>query len=191
MVSQATRATLIFNELASGDLSSNPLSPTALLVGLGSNWINASVDKLDRDYFSITLPPGASLTGIILRASVGSEATFLGLQPGAAFTEPPDAAQLHNLLGYASFFGKDVGTDLLPTIASAADAIGFRTPLEGITFTFWVEQFNPAPASYELEFVVGDASIPSPGSLAYIAAGVVCAMPRWRRRQRAPRIMNT
>jgi len=173
-------AMLIFNELASGDLSSNPLNPTKLNVDVGSNFIDGSVDAKDRDYFTLTLPVGAHLTAIILRASSGSDATFLSFQSGATFTEPPGGADLRNLLGYASFFHSDIGTDLLQTLGSASEAIGFKDSPSGETFTFWVDQSNPAPANYNFEFVIA-SDIPSPGTVAMLAAAVVVVLPRSRR----------
>lgn len=172
-------AMLIFNELAEGDLSSNPLDPTSLNVDLGSNFIDGSVDARDRDYFTLRLPPGSRLAAIILLASSGSDATFLSFQAGESFTEPPAGADLRNLLGYASFFHTDIGTDLLQTVGSASEAIGFKESPSGNTFTFWVEQSNPAPANYKFEFVIASDIPTPPASLALVAMGF-----GWTRRKR-------
>lgn len=172
-------AMLIFNELSTGDLSSNPLLPTQLSVDVGSNFIDASVDAKDRDYFTLKLPAGAYLSAIILRASSGSDATFLSFQSGSIFTEPAGTTDLRNLLGYASFFHSDVGTDLLQTLGSASEAIGFDGAPDGEMFTFWIDQSNPSPANYQLEFVI--AEVPAPATALLLAAAVAIPSRRPRR----------
>jgi hypothetical protein len=163
-------AGLIYNELGDSDLSNLASSPTVLAVDFGSNFLSASASSQDRDYFSLRLPPGSILAAIMLRRSDGVEATFLGMQQGQVFSEPPHAADLARTLGYAEFFASDVSTDLLTKLAAAPDAIGFSRPLVGADFTFWVEQKNTSPATYDLEFVI--ASIPSPGAWVLTAAGL-------------------
>ncbi|MBX3379012.1 MAG: hypothetical protein KF805_02870 [Phycisphaeraceae bacterium] len=173
-------AMLIYDETASGDLSSNPLLPTPLSLDLGSNFIDGSVDSRDRDYFTLTLPPGTHLAAIVLLASSGSEATFLSFQSGATFTEPAGGADLRNLLGYASFFHSDIGTDLLQSLGSASDAIGFNGSPTGEIFTFWIDQASPTAANYKFEFLVA-SDIPTPGTFAILATAIVIALPRNRR----------
>jgi hypothetical protein len=182
VVVPSAHGSLVFNELAYGDLSNDPLAPTALSLDLGGNWIMGSVDRRDRDYFSLKLPEGCVLAAVVLRASVGSEATFLCLQSGPRLTEQPDAVSLENLLGYASFFSFDVGTDLLPRLGQASAAIGFKGRLSGDVYTFWLEQASTAPTWYELEFVV-ETSIPSPGMGAIASAALGAGAVRRRRRQ--------
>lgn len=176
----APAAFLNYNEVSDGDLSSNPLVPTLLSVELGSNFIDGSVDYRDRDYFTLALPDGAHLSAIRLLASTGSEGTFLSFQSGSTFTEPPSGADLRNLLGYASFFHSDIGKDLLQTLGSAAEAIGFQDAPSGQTFTFWLDQANPAAANYKLEFIITN-DIPSPGTFAILATAIAIAFPRSRR----------
>lgn len=166
----SAHALIYFDELASGDLSNIPALPSLLAVDLGSNFVSASASAQDRDYFTLRLPPGCALGSILLRKSDGVEATFLGLQSGSAFTEPPELANLSRTLGYTEFFGHDVNADLLPMLADAPEAIGFSGPLVGRDFTFWVEQKNTSPAAYDLEFVI--VQIPSPGAWALAASGL-------------------
>lgn len=175
----AAQGVIYFDELASGDLSNNPGSPTLLVVGLGSNFVSASVSSRDRDYFTLQLPPGLGLAAVMLRRSDGVEATFLGLQAGEVFTEPPDFANLSRTLGYTEFFAPDVNTDLMPRLAAAPEAIGFSGPLAGFALTFWVEQRNTSPAIYELEFVT--VQIPSPGPVALAITGLAASLWTGRR----------
>lgn len=179
----SSNAMLIFDELASGDLSSNPLLPTLLHGDVGSNFIDGSVASNDRDYFTLVLPAGTHLTAIILRASSGSDATFLSLQSGSIFTEPAAGTDLRNVLGYVSFFHSDVGTDLLQSLGSASDAIGFKDSPEGEMFTFWIDQLSPSPANYRFEFIIAE-DIPSPGTIAMMAAAMIMVIPRSRRNRR-------
>lgn len=181
--SSAAQAVTFFDELASGDLSNNPAVPSLLAVAQGSNFISASVSARDRDYFTLRIPPGFALASILLRKSDGVEATFLGLQSGSVFTEPPELANLSRTLGYTEFFGHNVNVDLLPMLADAPEAIGFSGPLIGRDFTFWVEQKNTSPAAYDLEFVI--VQIPSPGAWALGLAGLGVSL--WSgRRSRGP-----
>lgn len=166
----AAPAMLIYNELGDPDLSNIAAHPTNLVVDLGSNFLHASVSSKDRDYFTLRLPPGAALASILLRRSDGVEATFLGLQAGTAFTEPPEFANLTRTLGYTEFFAPDVNADLLAKLADAPEAIGFAGPLAGSAFTFWVEQKNTSPAAYDLEFII--VQIPSPGAWVLALAGL-------------------
>lgn len=157
----AAQAAMVFDELASGDLSNNPAQPTMLAVDLGSTFVHATCSSRDRDYFTLRLPPGTAIVSIKLQRCDGVEATFLGLQAGDAFTERPDQADLSRTLGYATFFRSDVDVDLLQRLSQAPHAIGFSGPLVGKDFTFWVEQKSTSPVSYELEFTV--VRIPAPG----------------------------
>lgn len=172
-------AMMIFNELASGDLSNNAALPTFLPVDLGSNFLFGTVSSQDRDYFTLRLPPGTALASILLRQSDGVQDTFLGLQAGSSFTEPPQAANLTRTLGYTTFFPSDVNTDLLPRLADAPEAIGFSGPLAGIDFTFWVEQKHTSPAAYDFEFII--VGIPSPGAWVLGLAGL--GMSLWSTRR--------
>lgn len=183
--SSASQAATYFDELASGDLSNNPALPTLLAVDLGSNFVSASASAQDRDYFTLRLPPGHALGAILLRKSDGVEATFLGLQSGSIFTEPPELANLSRTLGYTEFFGHDVNADLLPMLAHAPEAIGFSGPLVGRDFTFWIEQKNTSPATYDLEFVI--VQIPSPGAWVLAASGLGLSL--WSGRRSRPSLV--
>lgn len=180
-VASAAHAIVFFDELASGDLSNNPGQPTLLAVDLGSNFLSATVSARDRDYFTLRLPPGAALASILLRRSNGVEATFIGLQAGSTFSEPPDRADLSRTLGYTTFFAPDVNTDLLGKLADAPEAIGFSGPLVGRDFTFWVDQKNTSAASYDLEFVI--VQVPSPGAWALALSGLGVTLWSGRRRR--------
>lgn len=177
-VTSATHAMVVFDELASGDLSNNPGQPTLLAVDLGSNFLSATASSRDRDYFTLRLPPGAALASLLLRTSNGVEATFLGLQAGNSFTEPPELANLSRTLGYTTFFATDVDTDLLGRLADAPEAIGFSGPLVGRDFTFWVDQKNTSPASYGLEFVIVQIPSPGPWAVALSCLGVTLGSRR-------------
>lgn len=192
LVVPVAQGMVIFDELSKGDLSNDPGLPTLMTVGLGSSVVSATVSSRDRDYFTLRLPQGAALSGVWLRRSDGVEATFVGVQAGAVFTEPPESADLRRTLGYTEFFAPDVNTDLLAKLADAPGAIGFAGLLMVGDFTFWVEQKNTSPALYEFEFVI--VQIPSPGGWGVVLAGVGIGCGIRRRRagmgRNAERVWN-
>jgi hypothetical protein len=171
-------------EATNGDLSGNRQSPSALDLSLGSNTVTATTGGGDLEYLRVNLPAGGRLDSLFLRSYAGPDGiAFIGLQQGTTFTVSPSAANPANLLGYAHFGsgGGDVGTDLLPSMATAGGAMGFTPPLTGGSYTFWIQQLG-ASTAYQLDAVV----TPEPGSVLLLpAAGLMCLR---RRRARAPAV---
>ncbi len=82
----------IYSEATSGDLSNSGLSPTALSVAPGSNQIFGATGRgstgIDLDYFTITVPSGLALAGLIVLPGTqsGGAFSFIGMQAGPQFT---------------------------------------------------------------------------------------------------------
>ena len=167
------------NEGIDGDLSNTGATPTNLVLGLGTNSINATSAGTDREYIHFSLPSGLALSAINLVSYTSTDPTsFIGVQDGSIFTEPPTAANAANLRGYTHFggpggLGNNIGQNILPAMGTGSGSQGFTPPLTGADYTFWLQQANAAaPTTYQMDFVV----TPEPGSLALLAiagAGVV------------------
>jgi len=158
-------ASTIWDEGVNGDLSSNRSAPTNLNLAVGTNSLFATTNSTDIDYVHFHLSAGMSLESINFMAWTGSDQKgFIGVQAGSTFTEPPTGTNVANLLGYAHFGpGVNViGQDILPSIGQGAGSIGFSGALTGSDYTFWLNQTNPSPQSYQLDFVT--RAVPEPVS---------------------------
>lgn len=171
-----------YNETSSGDLSNVGTSPTAVTLGIGSNFISGTTGStagvIDRDYFTFTLAPGQALTAIqvlqgttnIPNATPGDVArSFIGLEAGATFDTLPTTTTASGLLGYTHYSQSMVGTDILDDIALGAGAQGFTRPLGAGSYSVWIQEANAGTASYFFNFLV--ASVPEPSSWAMMLTG--------------------
>lgn len=179
----ASAATL-YSEAGSGDLSSNRLVPTTLgTLTFGSNVLSGNTGNGDRDYFTITVASGQTLSAITLLTYQSADGrSFLGVQSGSLITEDPIAANVANMLGYTHFGFSTVasqGTNILDDVGAGFGAIGFGGTLGPGTYTFWLQQLG-APTTYGLDFVV----VPAPGVSALLA--VASIVPGRRRRKSHP-----
>jgi hypothetical protein len=159
-VLSATRlasAAEIYNEATSGDLSNDRLAPTPLSVGLGSNTLTATSVSGDREYFRFTVPPGRRLNAIVNVASNGTR-SFLGMQNGSVFTEPPTATVATNLLGYSHFGSGDatIGTDILDNMAASNGY--FTGGLAAGDYVFWSQETGGVATTYTFDFQIGAAT---------------------------------
>jgi hypothetical protein len=166
------QAATVWSESAQGDLSGNRTSPSVVALLPGDNDVIATTQGGDQEYFRITVPTGAELTGIALRSYSAFDVSFIGVQQGATFTVDPFAAQPNDLYGYAHFGRGQLDTNILDDIGQGFDAQGFTPPLPAGTYTFWVQQLSGA-TSYDLNFQV--ALVPEPAALGFIAIAVVTA----------------
>lgn len=144
-----------YDEAIDGDLSDDRFNPTSLVFSPGVNRITSSSVAGDRDYFTVHIPTGLQLYALILTDFVSvDDVAFVAVQAGTTFTEPPDAADPANILGYMHHGAAHVGTDILDDIGMGAGAIGFTPPLTSGNYTFWSQETGPDSATYTFEFVV-------------------------------------
>ena len=184
-------AAVVYSEAVSGDLSDSGLSPTVIGLAAGSNQILGSTGRnaagtVDRDYFTVSVPAGLSLTALIELPGTttgGAGVSFIGLQSGAQVTLAPTATSAAGLLGW-SHYGATPNVDLLPAIgASGNGASGFAPPLPAGRYAFWVQELAAGSFSYGFDLVLDAprAAVPEPTSLALAALGGVLMVAARRR----------
>jgi hypothetical protein len=153
----AAPATVVWDESANGALSNDRLTPTPLALAVGSNILSGSMMPGDRQYVSFSMPSGSRLTGLFLGSYVGGDPlSFIGVQHGTTFTEPPTGTNVGKLLGWTHFgpTRTPIGTDMLPALGRGAGATGFVPPLPADNYTFWIQQTGGGATAYSLDFVV-------------------------------------
>lgn len=170
-----------YDELIDGDLSGDRFNPTDISLSLGSNLLHATSVAGDLEYFTMHLPAGGQLDSIVLTTYVsGSPMSFIAVQSGTTFTEPPAGTNPANLLGWTHFGGPDApaGTDILDNLGLGAGSIGFTPPLAGGPYTFWSQETGPNTATYTMNFVV----TPEPAAIMLLGLGASIALLRRRKR---------
>lgn len=179
--SMASAAT--YSEAVNGDLSGNRALPTAINLDPGSNTISATSVAGDVEYFRVNVPAGFRISAITLDSfSAATNLSFVAVQSGAAFTEPPTPpgpTNVAQLLGYTHFSAAQVGTNILDDIGVGAGSIGFTGPLTQSTYTFWSQETAGSPSSYTFNVSVTPApSVPALGvvSVATLGLGLLALM---------------
>ncbi len=137
-----------------GDLSNDPMNPTVINVVNGSNEVCAASLAPDTDFFTITVPAGATLDEIELTSFNSAGVGFLGFASGT--TIDPNAG-IPGLLGW-THLGNAQGPQLAELGANGG--IGFTSPLGPGDYTFWTQETSPVNStSYCLDFQL---TIPPP-----------------------------
>jgi hypothetical protein len=164
-----------YDEAVNGDLSGDRLNPTAIALTLGLNRVTATSQSGDLEYFRLTVPSGFRLSAANVISNTSPSVSFIAVQSGSTFTEPPGNPNVANLLGYTHFGvgNGTVGTDILDNMGSVGGGtIGFVPPLVTGSYTFWAQETG-ASATYAIEFVLIDARVPVPrGAIALLAAAL-------------------
>jgi PEP-CTERM motif len=184
-----------YDEAVDGDLSGNRLEPTWLTAVAGSNLMSMSSTTGDRDYVGFTVPAGLQLSSIFhVRYESADDFSFMGLQAGAVFTEPPTGTDASQLLGYYVFGAASAGTEIIDDLGNSdvqppppptrPPAQGFTPPLPAGPYTFWIQQTG-AVAHYTFDFVL--TPVPEPATSALTLLGGLALAGALRRRRPAPR----
>jgi hypothetical protein len=182
----AARASTIYDESVSGDLSNSGLSPTLLTVSLGSNQVFGTTGKaaaIDRDYFTFTVPVGEELSAVTLlpgTQTLGALGeSFIGVQAGPQVTVLTTATDATGLLGWFHYDTTDIGTDILPLMGTAGmGATGFTPPLPSGTYSFWVQEASAGTVAYGLDFAI--SATPEPGYWPMLLAGMAMLLSAHR-----------
>jgi hypothetical protein len=178
---------VVFDEARDGDASDNRFAPTTVALAAGVNTIRGfsgqspTPDVHDLDYITFTVAEGFRLDSFVLQsASAGGAFSFVGMQEGPIVTIPADWYSVESpLLGWAHFGSADVGSDLLPVMATSPGSVGFSGPLGAGTYALWIMELNTSEP-YSYSFGLGVTAVPAPSVLALAAA---CGLlPRRRAR---------
>lgn len=142
-------ADILHDEAVDGDITDDPNNPLPLQLAGVDNTISGSVVSPDRDYITVNVPAGSQLSGIVLDeyTSTGVQ-SFIGVQAGSVFTEPPTDTVVENLLGFALFGSTMTGTNILPIIATGEGAQGFEGALPAGDYTFWIQETSDNNVDY-------------------------------------------
>jgi hypothetical protein len=175
------------DESVDGDLSGDRLAPTSIDLDLGSNVITATSVAGDREYYVVTVENGTRLAAVVLVSYVSPDPiSFIAVQNGTTFTQPPTGTDVSQLLGWTHFGPGHVGTTILDDIGTGAGAMGFVPPLGPGDYTFWSQQTGPNATTYALDFqVVAGSQVPALSgvglALLSCAALALIALVLWRR----------
>lgn len=173
----------MWNEFTQGDLSDDRFAPTPFVLNPGSNVLFGVIDgddgqgNIDRDYFSLTIAEGYTLSRIDLLVYLSDDfAAFVGVQPGPIFPNDPDTVEPGDLLGWTLFGPSDIGADLLPMIGSNGQT--FAPPLPAGTYSFWAQQIDSF-TEWVPDFVV--EPVPAPGGVVLVGVAGLATLSRRRR----------
>ncbi|MGD1859643.1 MAG: malectin domain-containing carbohydrate-binding protein [Leptolyngbyaceae cyanobacterium] len=137
---------------------SNVMSATQEGEGDGANGVR------DRDYFTVEIPDGFQLTGVVLNGYDNTNQAapdgFLAFQQGDEVpVDPTTGANVNELQGAIIYGAGNVGTDLLDSMRGGFNdpqtnttLPAFDQPLTG-TWTFWLNQ-GAGPSTATLDFIV-------------------------------------
>ena len=201
LLAAAPAKATIYDEAVSGDLSNNPLAPTALTLMPGLNSVIGTVNGFPpggtdpQDWVSFTIPTGFVMTSYVnSKYDSTDEQGFTGFQFGSSFLG--DVFTAGSYAGYAHFGtgatnpdgsppSSTVGVNLLPLMANpnfAPGTTGFTPPLRAGTYTFLIQQGDPVTTSYQFDMNVRSVSVPEPGSsLCLFVMGSLAMLALWRR----------
>lgn len=173
---------VIWDDAVDGDLSDDRFNPNVFVLGNGvSSVISETVfsnfpdEGGDRDYFTVVIGAGQSLTSIILSEASNPNggfdaAGFIALQFGPIVTVDPAAPNPAPLAGWLITFESLVGTDVLSDLSGGFSSLG-----EG-EYAFWVQQTGEDLTRIRMDFHV----VPAPGAMALLGLGGLVGVRRRR-----------
>lgn len=186
LLSLPAQAATIWTESLNGDLSSNEASPTSLSVTVGSNVIIGSVNGNtdNRDYITITIPAGQSLSEINLLtyddlntgAANDGNRGFHAINLGST-SFIPSGATASSFLG-GNHLDPLIGTNLLPGLGAGIAGSGFTGALGPGTYSYLVQQTGLELTGYAIEFTI----VPEPSAALLSLAGAALVFRRRRDR---------
>jgi hypothetical protein len=184
----------LWNSAVNGPLSTSGLAPTVLgPMTLGSNEVFASTGLnaagvVDQNYFTVTVPTGFALASLteLPGTQVGGLASFIGLEAGPQVTVGSNPATAAGLLGFTLYTPADINTNILPSMAVAADgSSGFTAPLGPGQYSFWIQEGGTL-GTFQFGFDLGlvSTAVPEPGTLTISLIGLAILSPAFLLRRR-------
>jgi hypothetical protein len=195
-----------YDEGTQGDLSDSAGAPTNIgALTLGDNHIigssipsgppipndHGALTNQDDDFFTFTVPTGDLLSHFELGgdSSIDSgDRFFLGIYKGDTAPVDPTNPTPSGLLGYTLPGAPDIGTDLLPALATSNEP-GFPSlrkhfsgSLPAGAYTVWLVD-GDRPVHYDLNLAVSPVPEPTMWTLLIAGIGSTGAMLRRRRTQ--------
>jgi len=179
------QAATVWDEAVNGDLSGDGSVPTRLATAIGSNVVFGITGGPDYDIFSIDVPLGAVLSGVVLQpgSTVAGGVSFIALEAGGQFTLPLPLSAAAGLLGWTHYDQGLIGVNLLPSFGvPRAGSSGFSGPLPSGSYTFLVQDTSGAP-NYGFDLQI--SAVPEPGAMStgLLALGMAFGAARTRRRK--------
>jgi hypothetical protein len=194
LVALAGNAQIVWNESVNGDFAdeNQRLSPTPVAFSAGSNMVigdtGNSGSGVDRDYFRFTVPPGGTLTQVVVldNTFVSGSSSFVAIKDGAQFTVAPNGTPDPGsgpMLGFMHYAQEHVNQNILPQMAPA-----FAAGLPPGTYSVWVQETG-GPVDYGLNFVMtatnpAPVDVPIPAAAIWLLGGVIAAVGWLRSRTR-------
>lgn len=175
-------ADVFYDETVDGDLSDDRANPDVFDLSLGTSGIimEAVLSNLpspdgDRDYFTVVVGAGQTLTEIIYADSSlpnggFDSAGFLAMQFGPVVTVNPDAPDPTPLAGFIIGSPDLVGTNVLEALSGGLTELG-----EG-EYAFWFQQTGEDLNRVRFDFTV----VPAPGAMALLGMGGLVGIRRRR-----------
>jgi len=182
-----TFAGVVYDESVNGNFSSSGLSPTPVVLALGSNQIlgtnGSAATGGVRDYLTFMVPAFTRLSTITMLNTTVGDIGFIGLQAGSQITLPPNTATAAGLLGWLHYTPANKNTDILPGMSVPANgSSGFSPPLAPGAYSLWIQDSSTGTFNYG--FALQFDAVPEPAtweSSLLAVAGVVLLL-RLRRR---------
>jgi hypothetical protein len=165
-------------------LSGNRAAPTAFNLAAGTNLLTATTQGGDLDVVRVNVPAGNNLAQLIVRAFTqqGFDGTaFIAIQQGNTFTVDPNIAGANDLLGYTHISPGFINADILPSMGTGFDAIGYTPPLAAGNYSLFLQQLG-TPVTYSLDFVV--RPVPEPATILLGGVGLAFLCVAARRKSR-------
>ena len=148
-----------YEESISGDLSDDANAPTLIPSSQTTITVGFTTDRegLDRDIFTIEVPTGFELSGVILddyNSNYPENLGFVGFSSGAVLDADPILPTATGLLGWYLPDESNVGQDLFLEMGQAAGAIGYDEPLPSGFYTFWAQETSDSNDEWVLSVVL-------------------------------------
>ena len=152
-----------YEESISGDLSDDANAPTLITSSQTTITVAFTTDRegLDRDIFTIEVPTGFEMSGIILddyNSNYPENLGFVGFSSGAVLDADPILPSASGLLGWYLPDESNVGQDFFLEMGQAgADAIGYDAPLPAGSYTFWAQETSDSNDEWVISIVLTPA----------------------------------